>query len=47
MHTRCLTTVDRYTDEHSVDEFRDTTSTAHHELVEIVQRLARAPRLKV
>ena len=37
----------RLTDEHSVDEFRDTTSTAHHELVEILQRLARASRLKV
>jgi hypothetical protein len=32
---------------HSVDEFRDTTSTAHHEVVEIVQRLARRQQLKV
>lgn len=28
-------------DAHSVDEFRDPTSTAHHQLVDIVRRLAR------
>ena len=32
----------RLADEHSVEEFRDATSGAHGELVEIVQRLARA-----
>ena len=46
-HARELMRLSRLADEHSVDEFRDTTSTAHHELVEIVQRLARASRLKV
>ena len=30
-------------DAHSVDEFRDPTSTAHHQLVDIVRRLAREP----
>jgi hypothetical protein len=34
----------RLADEHSVAEFRDPASVAHVELVEIVQRLARAPR---
>jgi ABC-type multidrug transport system fused ATPase/permease subunit len=43
---RELLRLSRIADEHSVDEFRDTTSAAHHELVEIVQRLARASRLK-
>jgi len=33
----------RLADEHSVDEFRDPASTAHRQLVEIVQRLARVP----
>ena len=28
-------------DAHSVDEFRDPTSTAHHQLVDIVHRLTR------
>ena len=44
---RELLRLSRLADEHSVDEFRDTTSTAHHELIEIVQRLARTSRLKV
>jgi hypothetical protein len=30
-------------DAHSVDEFRDPTSTAHHQLVDIVRHLAREP----
>jgi hypothetical protein len=34
----------RLADEHSVEEFRDPASTAHRQLVEIVQRLARVPR---
>jgi hypothetical protein len=34
----------RLADEHSVDDFRDPASTAHRQLVEIVQRLARVPR---
>jgi hypothetical protein len=45
--TRELLRLSRLADERSVDEFRDTTSTAHHELIEIVQRLARTSRLKV
>lgn len=44
---RELLRLSRLADEHSIHEFRDTTSTAHHELVEIVQRLARASRVKV
>jgi len=38
---RELARLSRLADAHSVDEFRDPTSTAHRELVEIVQRLAR------
>jgi hypothetical protein len=34
------------TDEHSVDEFRDSTSPAHRQLVDIVQRLARRTSLE-
>jgi hypothetical protein len=38
---RELARLSRLADAHSVDEFRDPTNTAHHQLVEIVQRLAR------
>jgi hypothetical protein len=38
---RELTRLSRLADAHSVDEFRDPTSSAHRQLVEIVQRLAR------
>ena len=41
---RELMRLNRLADEHHVDEFRDTGSAAHHQLVEIVERLARAPR---
>jgi hypothetical protein len=41
---RELLRLSRLADEHSADEFRDAASTAHRQLVEIVQRLARAPR---
>jgi hypothetical protein len=46
-HARELMRLSRLADEHSIDEFRDTTSAAHHDLVESVQRLARASRLKM
>ena len=38
---RELARLSRLADVHSVDEFRDPTSAAHHELVEIVRRLTR------
>ena len=38
---RELMRLNRLADEHEVDEFRDPGSTAHHQLVEIVERLAR------
>jgi hypothetical protein len=38
---RELARLSRLADAHSVDVFRDPTSAAHHELVEIVRRLAR------
>ena len=41
---RELMRLNRLADEHEVDEFRDPGTTAHHHLVEIVERLARAPR---
>jgi hypothetical protein len=41
---RELMRLNRLADEYDVDEFRRTGSTAHRQLVEIVQRLARAPR---
>jgi len=41
---RELMRLNRLADEHAVDEFRDPRSAAHHRLVEIVERLARAPR---
>lgn len=43
---RELLRLNRLADEHVVDEFRDTGSPAHHKLVEIVERLARAPKPK-
>lgn len=42
---RELMRLNRLADEYDIDEFRQTGSTAHRQLVEIVQRLARAPRL--
>ena len=41
---RELMRLNRLADEHHVDEFRDIGSAAHHQLVEIVERLARAPK---
>jgi len=41
---RELMRLNRLADEHHVDEFRDTGSAAHHQLVQIVERLARAPK---
>jgi hypothetical protein len=38
---RELLRLSRLTDAHSVTEFRDPTSTAHNELIDVVQRLAR------
>jgi hypothetical protein len=38
---RELARLSRLADAHSVDEFRDPTSAAHHQLVDIVRRLAR------
>jgi len=40
-HIRELVRLSRLTDAHSVDEFRDPTSAAHHQLIDIVRRLAR------
>lgn len=41
---RELMRLHRLADEHAIDEFRDPGSTAHRELVDIVERLARAPK---
>ena len=41
---RELMRLNRLADEHEVDEFRNPGSAAHHQLVEIVERLARGPR---
>ena len=41
---RELMRLNRLADEHEVGEFRDPGTAAHHKLVEIVERLARAPR---
>jgi hypothetical protein len=38
---RELQRLSRLADAHSVDQFRDPTSAAHHQLIDIVQRLAR------
>ena len=43
---RELMRLNRLADEHDLDEFRDPGSPAHQKLVEIVERLARAPRPK-
>jgi len=43
---RELLRLNRLADEHGVDEFRDPASAAHHDLVEIIGRLARAPKPK-
>lgn len=43
---RELMRLHRLADQHAIDEFRDSGSTAHRELVEIVERLARAPKPK-
>src|SRR5262245_8336125 len=43
---RELMRLNRLADEHAVDEFHDPRSPAHHKLVEIVERLARAPMPK-
>ena len=39
-----LVRLSKLADAHSVDEFRDPTSTAHSELIDIVRRLAAEPR---
>ena len=41
---RELVRLSNLADAHSVDEFRDPTSTAHTQLVDIVRRLAHEPR---
>src|SRR5215831_372077 len=41
---RELMRLNRLADDHAVDEFRDPRSAAHRELVDIVERLARASR---
>src|SRR5262245_3059794 len=43
---RELMRLNRLADDHAVDEFRDPRSPAHLKLVEIVERLARTPKLK-
>ena len=43
---RELVRLGRLADAHSVDEFRDPTSSAHTQLVDIVRRLARQPRVR-
>jgi hypothetical protein len=43
---RELMRLNRLADEHEVAAFRDPDSAAHHKLVEIIERLARAPRPK-
>ena len=41
---RELMRLNRLADEHDVAAFRDADSAAHHQLVEIIERLARTPR---
>jgi hypothetical protein len=41
---RELMRLSRLADEHGLEEFRNPSSAAHHKLVEIMERLARAPR---
>ena len=43
---RELLRLNRLADTHEMAEFRDPGSAAHHDLIEIVERLARAPRPK-
>jgi len=43
---RELMRLNRLADEHAFDEFHDPRSAAHHKLVEIIERLARATRPK-
>jgi len=43
---RELLRLNRLADEHEASEFRDPSTAAHHQLVEIVARLARPPRPK-
>jgi hypothetical protein len=43
---RELLRLSRLTDAHAVDQFRDPGSAVHQQLVEIVERLARAPKPK-
>ena len=44
---RELMRLNRLADEHDLDEFRDPRNAAHQRLVEIIERLARAPRSNV
>ena len=44
---RELVRLGRLADAHSIDEFRDPTSSAHTQLVDIVHRLARKPQLRL
>src|SRR4051794_35791449 len=41
---RELMRLNRLADEHAIDEFRDAGSAAQHQLVDIIERLARTPR---
>jgi hypothetical protein len=43
---RELVRLSRLADAHSVDEFRDPTSIAHSQLIDIVRRVARDPRAR-
>jgi len=43
---RELLRLNRLADTHEMAEFRDPRSAAHHDLIEIVERLARAPKPK-
>ena len=42
-----LVRLGKLADAHSIDEFRDPTSSAHTQLVDIVHRLARKPQLRL
>jgi hypothetical protein len=46
MRTEPVAYDDSSPDAHSEDELRDPTSTAHHQLIEIVRRLAAEPRVR-
>ena len=43
---RELMRLSRLADDHEIEEFRDTGTAAHRELVELIQRLARPPEAK-